>query len=309
MPLYFLLHDAAHSTRRSALPLPRRGAGGASSRAARLLRGPGPGGRRLRRALPHRPRRAAAGPAWPAAASPSTATSGDSSSARCCSTARRRSPRSSPHPTPCAALLAAGEDDAAPIRRAHYGTHDLVFGGGFYRPDAAGYNDVPDVAGSPTTWRPSMRRAGRVADLAGLRDFADEEERADELEFARRCCRPWPGCTGGAGGGANRGVRGAVKAARGTLLRSRTNLPQLHAGARRLQRRDVCVSERNATQSIPPSCHPTETNPQAMVRLRALSPARSRRRLDRAGRRSSATISHCKTRSRSCSAGRRWPRP
>jgi hypothetical protein len=88
-------------------------------------------------------------------------------------------------------LLAPGANDAAPrtdstpIRQAHFGSHDLVFGGGFYRPEAVGLNEPADVARlaeylsgvDPEDWT--------VADLAGLRQFADEAERADELEFAR----------------------------------------------------------------------------------------------------------------------------
>src|SRR5262249_31511253 len=31
----------------------------------------------------------------------------------------------------------------APIQQAHFGTRDLVFAGGYYRPDQAGWNDVP----------------------------------------------------------------------------------------------------------------------------------------------------------------------
>src|SRR5262249_22759540 len=49
-------------------------------------------------------------------------------------------------PDTLSCLLASGRDDSAPIRQAHFGSHDLIFGGGFYRPDAAGYNDVTDVA-------------------------------------------------------------------------------------------------------------------------------------------------------------------
>src|SRR5262249_9154877 len=42
-------------------------------------------------------------------------------------------------------LLAPGQEDS-PIRQAHFGARDLIFGGGFYRPDAAGWNDADDVA-------------------------------------------------------------------------------------------------------------------------------------------------------------------
>jgi hypothetical protein len=82
-------------------------------------------------------------------------------------------------------LLAAGEDDTAPIRQAHYGTHSLVFGGGFYRPDAAGYNDAPDVARLADYLASVDGSRWTAADLAGLSDFADDEERTEEVEFAR----------------------------------------------------------------------------------------------------------------------------
>jgi hypothetical protein len=94
-------------------------------------------------------------------------------------------PESLTAPDTLAHLLAAGEGDAAPIQQAHYGSHPLVFGGGFYRPDAAGYNDVADVARladylagvDPAPWT--------VGALDGLPELADEE-RAEELEFARQ---------------------------------------------------------------------------------------------------------------------------
>ena len=68
------------------------------------------------------------------------------------------------------------------MEQAHLGTHDLVFGGRFYRPEAAGYNDVGDVARladyleaiEPAHWTP--------ADLAVL---SEETEAAEELEYVR----------------------------------------------------------------------------------------------------------------------------
>jgi hypothetical protein len=77
-------------------------------------------------------------------------------------------------PETLSALLASEE-----IRQAHFGTHDLTFGG-FYRPDNAGWNDASDVvrlteylgAIDPQRWT--------VDDLASSGD-----EAADELEFAR----------------------------------------------------------------------------------------------------------------------------
>ncbi len=83
-------------------------------------------------------------------------------------------------------LLGAGENAAAPIRQAHYGSHPLAFGGGFYRPDAAGYNDVADVARIADYLAAVDTARWTVNDLAGLPDFADNEEAAEELEFARQ---------------------------------------------------------------------------------------------------------------------------
>jgi hypothetical protein len=70
------------------------------------------------------------------------------------------------------------------IVQAHRGSRDLVFGGGFYRPDAAGWNDVEDVrrlaaslAGvDVNTWQPE--------ELAALNDIA-VDERAEELADAQ----------------------------------------------------------------------------------------------------------------------------
>ena len=87
-------------------------------------------------------------------------------------------------------LLARDADDSAPIRQAHFGSHDLVFSGGFYRPDAAGYNDVADVRRLASYLESIQPAEWTIADLAGLRDFADEDERADELEFAREVFPP-----------------------------------------------------------------------------------------------------------------------
>ena len=81
-----------------------------------------------------------------------------------------------------------GEDrpraDCPPIVQAHLGSRDLVFGGGFYRPEHAGFNDAEDVARlaaylgavNPTSWKPD--------DLAALPDLP-EDEREEELAFLR----------------------------------------------------------------------------------------------------------------------------
>jgi hypothetical protein len=72
-----------------------------------------------------------------------------------------------------------------PILQAHHGSRDLVFGGGYYRPEQAGYNGPEDVARladylasvEPATWKP--------ADLVPLVDLVNDEDRAEELEYAR----------------------------------------------------------------------------------------------------------------------------
>ena len=94
--------------------------------------------------------------------------------------------------TLCCLLAAdhAGDDQGErerlpPILQAHRGSRDVTFGGAVYRPDHAGYNNVADVARlaaylvciRPDQWT--------VADVALRRDAIDDEERADELAFAR----------------------------------------------------------------------------------------------------------------------------
>jgi hypothetical protein len=72
------------------------------------------------------------------------------------------------------------------IEQIHFGTQDLVFGRGWYRPDYAGYNDPPDVARiaewstsiNPTEWTTQM-----LLDCPGLNG---EAERAEELVLARQ---------------------------------------------------------------------------------------------------------------------------
>jgi hypothetical protein len=82
------------------------------------------------------------------------------------------------------------EDDAvrlqfAPIEQVHYGSRDLRFGGAFYRPEHAGYNDEADVdrlvsyldAVDPAAWRESQLRP--------MTEFSDAQEREDEIAFVR----------------------------------------------------------------------------------------------------------------------------
>jgi hypothetical protein len=73
----------------------------------------------------------------------------------------------------------------APIYQAHFGTRDVVFGRAFYRPDAAGLNDVADVARLADFLDSIDPGAWTAHDLSELRGIADEDERREELELAR----------------------------------------------------------------------------------------------------------------------------
>lgn len=74
--------------------------------------------------------------------------------------------------------------DFPPIHQTLFGTRDLAFGPGYYRPEHAGWNDRADVARlsvyldgiDPALWQ--------AADLAALPGMIDEE-RTEELEFVR----------------------------------------------------------------------------------------------------------------------------
>lgn len=72
-----------------------------------------------------------------------------------------------------------------PIWQAHYGARDLVFGGGYYRPEHAGYNDCTDIAGLSDFLAAIDMDAWSAADLVGGAGLDSEAERAEELAFAR----------------------------------------------------------------------------------------------------------------------------
>jgi hypothetical protein len=73
----------------------------------------------------------------------------------------------------------------APIQQAYFGTRDLRFGSGYYRPAEAGYNDRDDVIRlgdylaclEPENWQADA--------LAALPELADAQERTEELELAK----------------------------------------------------------------------------------------------------------------------------
>jgi hypothetical protein len=72
-----------------------------------------------------------------------------------------------------------------PILQVHFGARDLCFGGGFYRPEHAGFNDMPDVLRlanylegmSPDSWDAAL--------LEGLPGCDSAEDRAEELDLVR----------------------------------------------------------------------------------------------------------------------------
>src|SRR5262249_25599933 len=81
---------------------------------------------------------------------------------------------------------AVARQDFAPIQQAHFGSRDLVFGGGYYHSANAGYNDADDVrrlAGFLGTVAADRWAPADLASLPGL----SEPDRAEELEFARDC--------------------------------------------------------------------------------------------------------------------------
>jgi len=78
-----------------------------------------------------------------------------------------------------------GREQFVPIEQVHFGARDLLFGGGFYRPEHAGYNCGDDVARLAAYLHALDPQQWTVAQLAGLDGVTDEEDRADELAFVR----------------------------------------------------------------------------------------------------------------------------
>jgi hypothetical protein len=71
------------------------------------------------------------------------------------------------------------------IQQAHFGSRDLRFGGGFFRPVQVGLNNEEDVR-RLTDYLVSLNPdAWTTADLAAFAELADEEDRTAELEFVR----------------------------------------------------------------------------------------------------------------------------
>jgi hypothetical protein len=72
-----------------------------------------------------------------------------------------------------------------PIQQAHRGSHDLTFGTAVYRPEHAGHSNAADVARLADYLGSVQPERWTVAALEGLAGDLDDEERAEELEFAR----------------------------------------------------------------------------------------------------------------------------
>jgi hypothetical protein len=73
----------------------------------------------------------------------------------------------------------------ASIQQAHFGSRDLTFGAGFYRPEQTGLNNEADVRRLTDYLGSVNPDAWKTADLAAIAELGDEEERAAELEFVR----------------------------------------------------------------------------------------------------------------------------
>jgi hypothetical protein len=72
-----------------------------------------------------------------------------------------------------------------PIEQVLFGTRDLRFGGAFYRPDHAGYNDKTDVE-RLLAYLEAIEPAGWIeAMLQPISELASIEDRAEELAFVR----------------------------------------------------------------------------------------------------------------------------
>lgn len=93
----------------------------------------------------------------------------------------------------CVLLLGASEgprSEFSRIEQVLYGSRDLVFRGGFYRPDFAGWNDVDDVARLAEYLQSVDVASWQPGDLRTMAELPDDEERFEELEFVRQ---NWPG--------------------------------------------------------------------------------------------------------------------
>jgi hypothetical protein len=73
-----------------------------------------------------------------------------------------------------------------PIDQIELGSRDLIFGGGFYRPDQAGLNDRQDVARLSEYLNSINLESSSASALEAAPEMTSEEEREGELEFIRQ---------------------------------------------------------------------------------------------------------------------------
>jgi hypothetical protein len=73
----------------------------------------------------------------------------------------------------------------APIQQAHRGTRDLTFGATVYRPEHAGFNNAEDVARLADYLSAVRLEDWKSSNLIGLNSVEHEDEREEELAFAR----------------------------------------------------------------------------------------------------------------------------
>jgi len=78
----------------------------------------------------------------------------------------------------------------APIQQVHFGTRDITFGGGFYRPEQAGINLREDVHRLTEYLEGIDPNHWTARDLERLPGLLDDEQREEELADLRDW---WPG--------------------------------------------------------------------------------------------------------------------
>jgi hypothetical protein len=85
----------------------------------------------------------------------------------------------------CPPFPTAQREAFASIQQAHFGSRDLTFGAGFFRPEQVGLNNEMDVHRLTDYLGSVDLDSWTTADLAAFAELADEEDRAAELEFVR----------------------------------------------------------------------------------------------------------------------------
>lgn len=77
-------------------------------------------------------------------------------------------------------------EEFQPIHCALFGGRDIVLGTGYYRPSEAGYNLVSEVVTLSHYLQSINTQAWRPDALTSMAELADEDDRAEEIAFARQ---------------------------------------------------------------------------------------------------------------------------